>query len=109
MPEKKPTRIVIRWPSAAVAIAGFVCVAAVYVLVDDPATRNGIAAGAALVLAVVLAFMRRILGVAPVLALAIAIPAVGCSSPPTVLSALELARKIGCATLCPESAEEPSE
>ncbi len=106
MTEKKPTKFVLRGPTAAVIAVGIIATAAVYVLVPDPTTRNGIGWAVAGVFALALAFMRRVLGVVAALVLAIAIPAsvTGCSNPGPVLSALELARKVGCATLCPESA-----
>lgn len=98
----RQTRFVIRWPSAAVLIAGIVTVAAVYVYVPDH--RTEIALGVGGLFTVALAFMRRILGVAVALCLAVAIPLLpGCTiaEQRTALTALELARKIGCDVLCP--------
>lgn len=100
------TRLVIRWPSAAVLIIGIVAVACVYIFVPDETTRNGIAAGAALVFALVLAFMRRILGVA-VVALALTIasctPAQKDAFERVLLSALELGAKVAGRVLLNEA------
>lgn len=98
----KNTRLVIRWPSAAILIAGIAAVSAVYVLVDDPEVRGNIGIGVAAVFALILAFARRILGVVALVAL-IAIPIPSCT-PQQTLTALELARKLGDAvcSLCPE-------
>ncbi len=75
----KTTRVVVRWPTAAVVIAGIAAVTAVYVLV--PEHRGDIGLGVAAAFALLLAVMRRLFGVAPLaLLLAIAIPvgATGC-------------------------------
>jgi hypothetical protein len=90
-------KVEIRWPSAVVLIVGIIAVAAVYVLV--PEHREEIALGVGGVFAVVLAFMRRILGLAApaVLALCIAIPsctpAQKAAFEGAMLSALEMAAK----------------
>lgn len=95
----------VRWPTAALLMTAIVSVACVYVFVPDHRTEIALGVGAVFTFA--LAFARRLYGVVPVLCLSIAIPAAGCSAGEVqaVLTAAELARKIGCEVLCPESGE----
>lgn len=101
------TRLVVRWPSAAVLIVGIVAVSCVYIFVPDHREEIGLAVGGAFALA--LAFMRRILGVAVAGALALAIAIPGCTPAQkeafeaTVLSALELAAKMAGRVLLDEA------
>jgi hypothetical protein len=98
-PAPKKTRLVIRWPSAAVLIAGIAAVAAVFIFV--PEHRGDIGLGVAAVFTIALAFMRRVLGVAIAasLALSIAIPSCTPTSKAAwerlLLSAADMALKLG--------------
>lgn len=100
-------KLVVRWPSAAVMIAVIAAATAIYIFV--PEHRDQWLAAAAIVGPLVVAFMRRVLGVAAVAALALAIaipsctPAQKAAFEAAALSALELAAKAATRVLLSEA------